>query len=213
MPGRLSFMLANQLGRHEPIFQLDEDIYVVSIPVGELYLVGCTRESPPLALAIDTLERLGKLIGDVCGSPEESRVREHILLVYEVLDEALIAGYPVLLDMESLERMLTCSHIANTPRPGLLKRLTHLLEDHRTTEAQSAMRSVLPNPSTKTEEVYLDVLEQVNCTFNEDGDLVEAMIDGHFKLRCFLSGQPLVQLKLVPTLSITESTVNLVNGK
>lgn len=65
-------------------------------------------------------------------------------------------------------------------------------------------KSVLDNSRSggKKDEIFVDVVERVTCTFNSSGFIVSQQIDGSVQIKSYLAGNPPIKIKLNDNLVI-----------
>ncbi|KAI9595550.1 Mu homology domain-containing protein [Syncephalis fuscata] len=195
-----------------PVYLID-DLYIVHILYGELYIGGCSLNKPSTTEALETLTRLGQLIVGVCGAPEEALIRKHDTLVYELLDEALTDGYPTRMTLSALSQQLTTNHtkplLKSPSQQGVMSKLSHFLTEDKHQQAPPATsRSALATTTEQFEDetLYLDIIERIHCIFDEDAKVIRSVVDGVIKTKCFLGGRSLLKIQLSPRLCINNAS-------
>lgn len=176
-----------------PVFIVDGVTYLHTRE-GGLQLVATTRDNVSPTFVLEFLRRMCTIIKDYCGLLTEDAVRKNFTLIYELLDECLDYGVPQSTSTEALKTFVLNEPVvvappASFPRPllGFNKGPT------------GVFKSVLDTSRTdgkKREEIFVDVVERVTCTFNASGYIVSSQVDGSVQMKSYLSGNPPVKIKL-----------------
>lgn len=176
-----------------PVFIVDGVTYLHTRE-GGLQLVATTRDNVSPTFVLEFLRRMCTIIKDYCGLLTEDAVRKNFTLIYELLDECLDYGVPQSTSTEALKTFVLNEPVvvappASFPRPllGFNKGPT------------GVFKSVLDTSRTdgkKREEIFVDVVERITCTFNASGYIVSSQVDGSVQMKSYLSGNPPVKIKL-----------------
>jgi len=126
-------------------------------------------------------------------------------LVYELVDEMIDFGYPQELSTESVKAFIQNSFIGDhqkrVKQPGM-----SFLSKPTTVASAIANKSVIELDSK--EEIFIDLFEYVNVTFDGSGGIVKQQIEGEIKMRSFLKGNPKISLTLNEDLQIGRETAD-----
>jgi len=77
-------------GEAPPIFNSDGVSFVYLKKTTGLYLVMTTRGNISPSFIMEVLNRVSKIIKDFCGVLTEEAIRKNFVLIYEIIDEALV---------------------------------------------------------------------------------------------------------------------------
>ena len=178
------------LGDIPPVIRMgDTGLYIVSCLRGALIFLGtATQESPPL-LVIEFLHRVADIFEDYFGSPiDDELVKENFSTVYQLLEEMNDFGYPLTTEPNSLKAMIA--------PPTVLGKLAQLAT------GTSSVACALPPGATSSmpwragsvkyanNEMYVDVVEEVDAMLDEQGNVVSADVSGSIECVSRLSGVP-----------------------
>jgi len=172
-------------GELKPVFH-DGDLNVtyVYVQVSNLYFLAVTKQNANAAALVSFLHALIKVLTHYFTTLEEESIRDNFVIIYELLDEVCDNGYPQFTEAKILSEFI--------------KTDAHALE-----KAPTAPMAVTNAVSWRSEgirypknEVFLDVLENVNLVVNADGRIVRSEVAGALNLKAHLSGMPECKLGL-----------------
>lgn len=175
--------------------------YLVSIYREDIFLLATTtRETAPLTI-IEFLHRVFEILEEYFGSVEEETIKDNFSTVYQLLEEMMDYGYPLTTEPNALKAMIK--------PPTVMQRLT------TATIGGSNVSDTLPDgtisnmPWRKTgvkyaqNEIYLDIIEEVDAIVDKHGTIVSSEVSGIVAANSRLSG--------VPDLSLTFADPNLID--
>ena len=205
-----------------PVFVLDGISYISTKTAG-LYFLCTTRYNVSPSLILELLARLAKSFRDFCGVLNEEAIRKNFVLVYELLDEVMDYGFPLQTSTEVLKQFVYNEPVAVTPAaasfkvpmPGGAGLGLSSRGGTRMAPSSSVNKSVLSaggraassltsmglqrfagTQSTQRNEIFVDILERVSCTFNSSGVLQNAEVDGSIVMKSFLLNNPELRVAL-----------------
>lgn len=162
--------------------------HLINIYRSNIYLLATSvRETPPL-LIIEFLHRVYEIFEDYFGTVEETTIKENFSTVYQLLEEMMDNGYPLLTEPNGLKAMIS--------PPSMLSRLTSAAI------GSSSVSDVLPYgtisnmPWRKTDvkytqnEIYLDIIEEIDVIIDRNGTIISSHVNGLVVANCKLSGIP-----------------------
>ena len=114
----------------------------------------------------------------------QSDVKKKFSLIYEILDEVMDYGCPQFTDPTLLKNYI----IEGGFNDELLKDLKKLKQ--LTSQATGVCSWRPPDIVHKKNEIYIDVIENVNTLFSNKGNILRADVTGIIKLNSKLSGMP-----------------------
>ena len=196
---------------------------------GGLFVAATTRKNISPSYVLELLHRVARVIKDYCGVMNEDALRKNSILTYELLDELLDYGYAQSTSTESLKvhvfnepatpledgaggksakfmkprgygvfssAIAAATGTGGGGEPGIIKR-------------DAVQRSVLATGREKggsgggaRNEIFVDVVEKLNVTFNPSGHLLTSEVNGSIQIRNFLHGTPQIRLALPEDLAI-----------
>lgn len=169
----------------KPVFQ-DGSVLYIFVKYANLYFLAVTQRNINVAMVVMFLQRLVETLKSFLGALEEETIRDNFTSVYELLDEMMDHGYPQTCEAEVLRATIT-------------QQSNQLFGE--------AKVKALPPPTGavswrqdgikyKTNQVFLDVVEQVNLLVASNGVTLSSEIVGAILLKCELSGMPDCKLGL-----------------
>lgn len=177
-----------------------------------MYLVFTTISNTSPLLAIEMLNRISKLFKDYLGIFSEETVRLNFTLIYELLDELVDWGFPQATTTDSLK-----AYVFNEPvtikKDDILK-IDFSAFSNKTTSSASADKSIAARDREKQKnEIFVDIYERVNISFNSTGQILNQSIDGTIQMKSFLAGNPELSVSLNPDLAIVDIGPNGTAGR
>ncbi|EFX70260.1 hypothetical protein DAPPUDRAFT_129909 [Daphnia pulex] len=169
--------------------------YLISIYRNGLYFVAvCMSEVPPL-FVIEFLHTVVDILEKYFTECNESNIKEHYVVVYELLDEVLDNGYPLATEPNILQELIK--------PPNIIGNLIN------TVTGKSNVSSVLPSGQLSNvpwrradvkytnNEAYFDIIEEVDAIIDKTGSTVFAEIAGKIECCVRLSGTPDLTLSFI----------------
>ncbi|GMN44068.1 hypothetical protein TIFTF001_013270 [Ficus carica] len=132
---------------------------------GITFLACSQVEMPPL-MAIEFLCRVADVLSDYLGGLNEDLIKDNFIIVYEVFEPTLVL-------------VITNQFLVNVEHDFLFERATASCVPWRTTDTKYA-----------NNEVYVDLVEEMDAIINRDGVLVKCEIYGEVQVNSHLSGLP-----------------------
>jgi AP-4 complex subunit mu-1 len=198
-----------------PIFNIDSINYIYLKKNG-LYFVLTTRDNLSPNYATELLIRLTKIFKDYCGVLSEESIRTNFVLLYELLDEIIDFGYIINTNTEQVK-----SYVFNDPvivkssaaSNNNNKSSSNLVKfpdlNPKTTPSTSVDKPISYKDSKgkgKKNEIFVDIYERINITFNSNGYILNNSIDGTIQMKSYLAGNPELKLALNEELVIGKSS-------
>jgi len=176
-----------------PVFNLDGINYMY-IRKNGLYFVFTNKYNISPAFAVELLTRLTKLFKDYCGILSEESIRTNFVLLYELLDEILDFGY-----VQGTSTELLKAYVFNEPvvvqKPKSTIKIPEL--NPKTTPSTAVDKPISFKASKgKKNEIFVDIYERINVTFNSNGYVLNSSIDGTIQMKSYLAGNPALKLAL-----------------
>lgn len=169
--------------------------YLISIYRCNLFFIAVTTSEVAPLFVIEFLHRVVDTFDDYFGDCTESLIKEHYVMVYELLDEMLDNGYPLATESNILKEMIK--------PPNILRTIAN------TVTGRSNISNTLPTgqlssiPWRRTgvkytnNEAYFDIIEEVDAIIDKSGSVVSAEIQGCIDCCIKLSGMPDLGLSFV----------------
>ncbi|KAK2959518.1 putative AP-2 complex subunit mu [Blattamonas nauphoetae] len=161
-----------------PIVQLGRVTFFY-IRVEDVYIVACTGGNCNAAVVFESLYKLVEVFKSYFGGLfNEDTIKKHFPLMYELIDEAFDFGYPQNIDPEVLKTYI----IQGKP---ITAQKAQQLSVHATGQSNRP-----PDLVYKNNEMYIDIIEQVDLLVSSRHTILNAEVNGQINLRVHLSGQP-----------------------
>ncbi|XP_016454796.1 AP-3 complex subunit mu [Nicotiana tabacum] len=151
--------------------------------------LACTQVEMPPLMAIEFLCRVADVLTEYLGGLNEDLIKDNFVIVYELLDEMIDNGFPLTTEPNILREMIA--------PPNIVSKVLSVV-----TGNTSNMSNTLPGatgscvPWRKTDlkhtsnEVYVDLVEEMDAIINRDGILVKCEVCGEVQVNSHLSGLP-----------------------
>ncbi|XP_054720314.1 AP-3 complex subunit mu-1-like [Uloborus diversus] len=169
--------------------------YLISIYRRNLFFVAVTTSEVSPLFVIEFLHRVVDTFDDYFGDCSETLIKEHYVMVYELLDEMLDNGFPLATESNILKEMIK--------PPNILRTIAN------TVTGRSNISNTLPTgqlssiPWRRTgvkytnNEAYFDIIEEVDAIIDKSGSVISAEIQGCIDCCIKLSGMPDLSLSFV----------------
>ncbi|KAL2619943.1 hypothetical protein R1flu_000148 [Riccia fluitans] len=170
--------------------------YLINIVREGVTFLACTQSEMQPLLAIEFLCRVADVLADYFGGLNEDLIKDNYVLVYELLDEMMDSGFPLTTEPSILREMIS--------PPNLVSRVLSVV-----TGGSSSMSSTLPLAASSNvpwralgikhsnNEVYFDLVEEMDAIVNKDGFLVKCQVYGEVQGNSRLSGMPELTLNFL----------------
>jgi len=161
------------------------------------------RRNIDTMMVIQLLNKIIEILIDYFNSLDEESIRDNFVITYELLDEMIDFGYPQITDSSVLKNFIT--QISNRQehqlRPDDISKMA--------TGASGSPSHRGPNIVHNPNEVFLDVIEEVNMLVSTTGSILNSEVVGRIHVNAKLSGIPTLQLGLNDRISLRgKSTEN-----
>ncbi|VDO01210.1 unnamed protein product [Rodentolepis nana] len=168
-------------GQISPVIQYEGASFIY-VKFNYLYLVALTKRNANAAIVFAFLYRLINIFLEYFKDLEEESIRDNFVITYELLDEIMDFGYPQVTDSKILQEYITqqSSKLEIAPRPPMA-----------VTNAVSWRSETV---KYRRNEVFLDVIENVNLLVSSTGSVLQSEIVGCIKMKVYLSGMPELRL-------------------
>lgn len=184
-----------------------------------VFLAVVTQEEPPLAV-FELLERVHQVCIRYLGEVNEDTLRQNFSTVYLLLDEMIDSGLPFTTELNSLESIIappsaigkvvqavsgsSTQVLSDVPpdakaQSGAIGAITTALGAGTHTQIGGASAEVWwrrQNVVYASNEVYIDIVESVDCICTGSGHMVSGGVNGDILVNSKLSGLPEILLTL-----------------
>lgn len=172
-----------------PINVVDKTCFV-HMRFDNLLLVAAARTNANCFLICQYMTRLQQLLLDYFGRVDELALKDHFTAVQEIIDETLDFGYPQITETGLLKAFISGGGV----REDAVRKTKEA--ERITIKATGKIPWRADNVVYKDNELFLDVVEEVNVLLSQSGDVLQREVVGRVVLRTFLSGTPECQLVL-----------------
>ncbi|ONK63235.1 uncharacterized protein A4U43_C07F12780 [Asparagus officinalis] len=164
--------------------------------------LACTQVEMPPLMGIEFLCRVADVLADYLGELNDDLIKDNFVIVYELLDEMMDNGFPLTTEPNILSEMIA--------PPNIVSKMLSVV-----TGKSSNVSSTLPDaaascvPWRKTDlknasnEIYVDLVEEMDAVVSREGVLVKCEIYGEIQVNSNLPG--------LPDLTLSFSNPNLLN--
>ncbi|XP_076436609.1 AP-3 complex subunit mu-1-like isoform X2 [Babylonia areolata] len=170
--------------------------YLINIYRNNLHFIAvATTEVSPL-FVVEFLHRVCDIFEDYFKDCNESTLKEHYVIVFELLDEMMDNGFPLAMEVNVLKELIK--------PPNLLRTITDTVTGKSTSVGATLPTGQLSNIPWRrsgvkytNNEAYFDVIEEVDAIIDRNGSTVIAEIQGYVDCLIKLSGMPDLTLTFV----------------
>jgi AP-4 complex subunit mu-1 len=162
-----------------------------------LYFVATTKCNISPSLILELIDRLTKIFKDYCGVLTEEAIRKNFVLIYELLDETLDYGFAQGTSTEILKSHVHNEPIATDASVHTAFNIPSMKSNFKSSTAVRKPIAVTGDQAKKGEnEIFCDILEQLNVVFNAGGQVLNSSIEGRIQMKSYLAGNPELRLAL-----------------
>jgi len=151
---------------------------------GSTFLAVCPAEVSPLTV-LELLHRMASTFQDYFGNADEAAIKDNFSTVYQLIDEMVDYGWPLTTEGNALKAMI---------RPPTV--MSKLLAGNGTVSDALPVGTVSNMPwrtagvQYSNNEIYVDILEEVDAIVDFHGNIVSADVQGSVQCQSHLSGVP-----------------------
>eukprot|EP01090_Pellita_catalonica_P001687 TRINITY_DN11445_c0_g1_i1.p1 TRINITY_DN11445_c0_g1~~TRINITY_DN11445_c0_g1_i1.p1 ORF type:complete len:434 (-),score=48.20 TRINITY_DN11445_c0_g1_i1:31-1332(-) len=170
---------------------------------GLFFLAVVQHETPPL-LVLEFLQQVLTVFGQYMSDITEDAIRDKFVIVYQLLDEMMDDGFPFTTYPNVLTEMINNSNLwkdfmDNIPIPGTLPGIGDRIgaittpTGHKSQLPLSASSNIpwrAASVKYATNEIYLDIIEEIDCIIGRNGRTVQCEVFGTVLCNSRLSGTP-----------------------
>ncbi|KAF6156615.1 hypothetical protein GIB67_014594 [Kingdonia uniflora] len=133
--------------------------------------------------------RVADVLSDYLGGLNEDLIKDNFVIVYQLLDEMIDNGFPLTTEPNILREMIA--------PPNLVSKVLSVVTGNSSNVSNTlpgATGSCVPWRTAATKhsnnEVYFDLVEEMDAIINSNGILVKCEIYGEVQVNSYLSGLP-----------------------
>jgi AP-2 complex subunit mu-1 len=190
-------IIATKEAKEKPIIYMNGVSYIHTTH-GEITLLATTKSNINAAMIFNFLYGFINICKSYFGEFSEAQIKNNFVLIYELLDEVLDYGYPQITDPDVLKKYITQGGVKND-----------LETTQKLKEALTLVTgSVSWRPEKifyKSNEVYIDIVENINLLINKAGEIIKSDILGSVQVKSALSGWPECKFGMNDKLQIAQS--------
>ncbi|KGG50647.1 hypothetical protein DI09_60p140 [Mitosporidium daphniae] len=164
----------------------DEGIYYLYVRMGNIFgicVVGVTTCNANAASIFVFLHKFLEVLKGYFKVIEEETIRDNFVLIYELLDEMVDWGYPQFTETPILKEYITQRGFRFITR-----------QEHPPESITSNISWRSEGIKYRKNEVFLDLVENLNLSVNSNGHVISSDITGILRMKCDLSGMPELRL-------------------
>lgn len=197
-----SYLLSTKGLKENPVVYFANTSYLY-IKQKDLFLVVSTKSNINVAMTFQFLYQFLNICKAYFATElNDSVVRKNFVLIYELLDEVLDYGIPQITEPEVLKKYILEGGIK-------LEQLTDFEKLKQITMQATGANSWRPEGIFyKKNNIYIDVIENVNLIFGNKGNVLKFDIQGCIDVNCQLSGMPECKFGMNDKLLLQRDTVN-----
>mmetsp|Transcript_50481 Transcript_50481/g.141289 ORF Transcript_50481/g.141289 Transcript_50481/m.141289 type:complete len:430 (-) Transcript_50481:111-1400(-) len=177
-------VVAAKEARDQPVQSINGCHYIHTTQ-GDICIVAATKDNVNVVLVMKLLYKMVEIFKAYFGGVfDENQVRLNFVLIYELLDEIIDYGYPQILEADVLKRYITQggAKTVDLNDQEQLKKIT--------VQATGACNWRAEGIKYRKNEVYIDVVENVNILVSNKRERLRADVSGQILVKCQLSGMP-----------------------
>lgn len=162
--------------------------YLITIFRNDLYFVAVLQNEVPPLFVIEFLHRVMDIFTDYFSECTEQRIKDNYVIVYELLEEMLDNGYPLATESNILKELIK--------PPSIVRNVVSTItgDSHISSTLPTGQLSNVPWRRTGVKytnnEIFLDLIEEVDAIIDKSGTTVVAEIQGRIECNSRLSGMP-----------------------
>jgi AP-3 complex subunit mu len=169
--------------------------YLLSIYRSNMFMLATTTvETPPLP-TLEFLHRIFDILEGYFTSVEEGTIKDNFATVYQILEEMVDFGYPLTTEPNALQAMIK--------PPSLVGRISQAMGAKNDNISDMLPDGTISNMPWRqsgvyytNNEIYLDLVEEVDCLLTVDGLIISSEVSGLILGNSKLSGVPDLTLQV-----------------
>ena len=174
---------------------------------GMFFIAVVQREVTPL-LVTEFLHRVVDVFRDYFNEVSDESIKENFITVYQLMDEMMDNGIPMTTEPNVLKTMIIpptiLGRVATSMGVSDKSNITADLPEGMLTSIWWRRKGV----KYTNNEIYLDVIEEIDCSIDTNGLMVTCDVAGEILVNCKLSGMPDMTLSFTNPSIIDEVPYN-----
>ncbi|GMR58987.1 hypothetical protein PMAYCL1PPCAC_29182 [Pristionchus mayeri] len=169
--------------------------YLISVYHSQIFLVAVSTEETPPLMVIEFLHRVVATLTSYFDECSDSAIKDNCVMVFELLDEMLDNGYPLVTELNILQDLIK--------PPNFLRNIANQVTG-RTNISEVLPSGQLSNIPWRrhgvkytNNEAYFDVIEEIDAIIDKQGATVCSEIQGYIDCCSRLTGMPDLTMTLV----------------
>jgi len=169
--------------------------YLISVFRNDLFFVAVAQSEVPPLFVIEFLHRVFDTFADYFSDCTEHVIIDHIVVVYELLEEMLDNGFPLATESNILKELIK--------PPNIINKVVNTVTGATNVSSELPTGSLSNVPWRRSgvkyanNEVYFDVTEEIDCIIDKAGSIVTMEIQGQIDSFSRLTGMPDLCLSLI----------------
>ncbi|KAG5180913.1 Mu homology domain-containing protein [Tribonema minus] len=163
--------------------------FIISVYRYDMFLIAKVQQETPPLLCIEFLHRVLDILADYLGAVDETSIKESFSLVYQLLEEMMDNGHPMTTEPNALKAMIKPPTVMGrvvAAATGRSDAISEALPDGTI----SAMPWRKAGVRYAQNEIYLDIIEEVDAIVAANGQVVSSEVTGSIQAVSHLSGIP-----------------------
>jgi len=151
------------------------------------FLTTSTKEVPPLYI-IEMHHKVIDILNEYFKKLSDSVIRENFATIYQLLDEMIDGGFASTTEANTLKEMIAVPSLARRMLQGVTGEFS--VKQSLPTGALSKIPWRKGNVKYVTNEIYFDLVEQIDAIISSEQQVITANVYGDIKCNCRLTGMP-----------------------
>ncbi|XP_779903.1 AP-2 complex subunit mu [Strongylocentrotus purpuratus] len=148
---------------------------------GNIWVAAVTKQNVNAPMVFEFLAKLMEVMTSYFGKVTEDNIKNNFVLIYELLDEILDYGYPQNTDTGMLKTYIIQQGIKSSSKEE---------QAQITNQVTGQIGWRREGIKYRRNELFLDVLENVNLLMSPQGQVLSAHVAGRVVMKSYLSGMP-----------------------
>ncbi|EYC16718.1 hypothetical protein Y032_0032g2453 [Ancylostoma ceylanicum] len=151
--------------------------YLINVYHNQVYFLAVTTTEIPPLMVIEFLHRVVHTFSQYFDECSDTSIKENCVMVFELLDEMLDNGYPLVTELNILQDLIK--------PPNFLRNIANQVTG-RTNHSETLPTGQLSNIPWRRQgvkytnnEAYFDVIEEIDAIIDKQGSTVFAEIQGY----------------------------------
>lgn len=170
--------------------------YLISILRDEVFLVASVKDDMAPLLVIEFMHRIVDVFKEYFGAVDEMAIKDNFSTCYQLLEEMMDNGYPLTTEPNALKSIIMPPTVMGVLSSTFTGKSTAVADD-----LAEGMISSMPwrkaGVKYAQNEIYLDVVEEVDAVIDKLGGTVSSEVTGVVLANSRLSGIPDLELSFV----------------